>query len=1583
MKLLGKSSTPRILFALGFASLMGFASTSAFASSATDLTTALADLYPAPHTPSVAAATSAELEAAIQLIASPSSVTVTGPGTGGTSHAGLAQAANATVDSQYVITANTANLASQLIAPLLTGLNAGLTANGTPQSTLDTSDTSVISSAVSKDPTHLAITLTGALTVYDNSGVAQAKLIQTEASAGNLSKDTTNGPAGSTTLATIGADVSATDSSEITAGTFLAAFVEDESTASEPFIEGFTKGETPTALGRTANMIVSQAVTPLSATQVYDAFVGLVTSGSTQQANGAAGTTAVLPGITSNLLSGLATDALRNTTTEALITTAYASYASTIAAAAVTTVSSTDLGLLAKDIVSLATVGSTNAAAVTSAMVNAFPLTTVGSSMDPNLGNQVAVIQGAVHQYSTATIVEAIVNQAATHGVLATDTNLSDITNYANNLITALANGPTGTLNGLSVSDTVRSELAIGLSQAYLASSTTGAAGVVPSIVASAGAQDIVSQSDLDSVVGPVLTYMLMNYSTTYPNLVGQIAAAVSSDSAIIGQSYGSGNSAGTYTPANVAAKLISGASSNVALIDAIAVGVATSSSVTGNALYNGSADQFVTALFGLVKGTATDYYNVAVTLAQTTGYSAPGIAGDVATADPAIAAKVSGSIAALNSTTQGEAAAIAYAAAFNTTGATTSAADSIREAIATTVLLDLPSVDTAASALSISGSVALTVSDADKAVLAEDVAKDSLSNVAAVALAVAQAVPTTSSVTVLEAIADDAAKALTSADPNQAADIENVVNTVATGYNGSTANAYNSANPVDALSAANLGLFGAALAKDYTSLAGPVIVSNAINAAVTRYGSTIPSWIGSFAASVYATSPAYATQVADYVAANDTSIATDAGAITTAILTGLTTHGAADAVTIAQGIGSSISGLTEAEAVAIANAAAVITGVTATNENLIATDLVNDVSGLGPVQQQAALDAIAPTVSTALASSVANQKALAIALSGSFSSLNQVSIAYDVAKEDTASSANMAMIISGVAKDSTNISTIGSSTAAADTFVGGVVTDFGSNLGYTAVASLAQSLVSDLSSIAGIGNALSGFLTSQEIGTLTSNQVTAGDVVNVATTFAADIPAAAVAISGSAAAADTNFASDDASLTTNIINAAGSNSKTDAPLVAQALALNANGGLTASEAETIAETAVLTPGISDTQENSIATNVIGALSNPTLQTTALEVIANSFSANSINDTLSDQEALAKALAVTFNQLDQSAIAYSIANVSSINSSNADIALIAADVLKPASTAPSQSTVDTVIGNLITRFSSSNTNYTQAAGIAASLITDLGSTFAPMLNQTLINQEIAAGSAPVLAAESSVAAFTAALPADAIAIAGDATTSSVFTGANVLNVDESGSIGAVIAASLPGTASSNATTSGSVAVVVTLNALGANPAPTDVNYALGEVAGVFAANTSVPTTDYYQIATDLATQAVGQSMEIHDDSIPAIVAAFASNASFDTASSNGLVALLKTLVAANPWSAADLLGVAILGTTDAGVNGTLTASVLATDVLNDVTTPDLTALGLTKTALQSILTGVSTSALSVLENEYADITGQETTVVDE
>jgi len=1016
-------------------------------------------------------------------------------------------------------------------------------------------DTTYLSSAVATTDVASAITAYGS----SNSGAADIlAAVLTKYEPGNYALQGTligTEIKSTTSLATLQATINAaTEVSSSNTGisgslsnsaSFLSAalIANTGNTQQQGIVEGFTatftgsvldttSGLASTATNVVTNIVASTGKIPVIGT-LENLFIGLTTSGTLNSivTTGTTGVASTVQAVLAGLETGYnayGTDAEKVTLANSVLTSAYSNYSGNIgsAAAASITDSTAQLGSLAKTLVANSQVGANGAAGLVQSIITTDYPVASGAATDngggtSNMANLVAITQGAIAGQTTKAT--AIAN-AAVQQVLGNTSLASDEQAFAANFITSLC---TTTGNGLTLSDAYRGSMAAGVAGAY-----ANISGIPEAVAAAAASTDYVGATPSPSTSLNAIVQPILNAFAAIPTVGGTEAGAIAASVAKIASS-----TSGTDT-ALTSSYLISKAAS-ATIIDDIVLGVASDSGVTGNTTYT-NADAFIKALALKIAASTPEIDDMAATLGANTGLianftseGAPQVAGDMsASVTPALAATLSGTITALNSTTQGEAAAIAYAAANSlnySSSVTLGTVDGYKQTVATTVLKALfPSNQSltgiGGAAAAIAGNVgALIPDDGGKGTFAQTLAgvlltstanvaalsatSATIANVTNVALAVANTV-SAGDLIGIEDVANDAAKEFaTLKDASAAADVGSLVNNVAVNYSGN-------------LDYQDQATFTAALVKDYTADITNIL-TDVLTSVVSANSSKVPTVTGTFAAALYVDAPADAKIVANTVAGLDGSIANDAGPITTDILIALgATNGATQAPIIAQGVATGVIGLTATEAVAIADAAVAAMGVTAANQNLAATNVINVLSTAAA--QQAALDPIAQAIATQLATvtdltngkAAADQETEATTLAKVYTGangFNQVNLAYDISI-----SASSSAVVATVAFNVLDALKPALTSTLVDNFASGLVAELnGQSIGlgtfdYGQASLFAAKLATLSSAVTGIGNSLVDTLVPQEIQLSSSN---AGTAALISGSFATQLPASAIEI--------------------------------------------------------------------------------------------------------------------------------------------------------------------------------------------------------------------------------------------------------------------------------------------------------------------------------------------------------------------------------------------------------------------------------------------------------------------------------------
>jgi ribosomal protein L7/L12 len=1400
-------------------------------------------------------------------------------------------------------------------------------------------------------------------------------------------------------------------SSGTATGAFLASFLTKATTAGvqEGFLQGYTAvtatNGASSVLVTTASNILAQTVSTFPLASRENVFIGLTTSGTLNGivlVSDTATQASVVQGVAAGVLSGYtygasasANDALKETLANDLLTSAYASYANSIAIAGIGSLTggSADIGALSKTLVANTQIGSTGAASMVQAVATAdFPVAagnTAAGGPAGNLANLVALAQGAIASKPT---LASQITTAAVQQVIHDLGTTTDEATFAESFATSICTSG----NGLTVSDAYRASMGTALAEAY-----DYIAGAPETIVTNVAATDATSKQTFNAVTGPILVNFMAISSTE----TGAIAASLSKLAATFSNNIEDSGFVG--------GQLMLTAGTNAALLKAIALGLATDSTVTSSGGLYGTQDAWLTSLSSWIKGTNADVWNAATVLATAPGWTAPEVAGALASGtgmSASLAASLSGTIAKTisNGGQLGESstlAAIAYAAA-NVTGGTT--VDTNRQAIAKAVLTALSNSDTyiPADAVQVSGSVATIISESasnnDKGTFAKTIASLATSgtgNVSAIALAVAQTVPTGDAARDAEiaAITNSAVGAFAStalADPNANTDIGTVANNVITNYSGT---------PL-ATSGGNL-VYGdeatitAAVLKGNTA-AGTSILTDVLNTIVVSNSNTIPALAAAFAGDVYPVAStsggADVALIARLSASLDVHISTngDAGTMTTDILNSLAaipTTGVATAKAqapnvaqaIATGIGSTNLTVTEAEA--IAENAAGYAGVTVANQGLAATNVITVLSsGL----KQTALDSIAQYISNNIATVTdlgkttitADQQTFANALASTYPTLSATNIAYDVATAAVSGTA-IGDIAETVLKAPGGTLSGGTTTGAIDTFTGNLVTLLQANnslaFNYAGAAIVAKTLIAGFSTVTGLGNALTGSLIQEELGDYS------GAAATIAQDFTAAVPASYVAISSTTAAYDTTISTDAGPITAGVLKGLGSTSgAADAPAVAQAVASGIGTlHLTAPEAEAIADYAVETTGITVTaaNQNLVASNVIALVSSG-LQQNALNLIATDISTNMGTEfpsaALTDQEGLAKALALAFPTSDQIALIADVANP--ILTSTASVAQIQESVMKAPGTTLTTGTVtyftDAVVAKL-------GYTYAQAPTYAADVIGDNTAVtgLATPLLTAMVEQYVGSTGSNYATSMSIASDFATTIPTSAIAITNGATQSSLYLSLTPL---QSGSIAAAVAS--VNNAAITPGVTGTIAVIAAVNSTSQSNLQV-FDGALIKVANVFANYPTVPVATGSNVAVALTGTAGTNAQNIHDTAGPVIAAQFFLG-SVGTAGGAVATNFLNAMAKYDAVNAADVLGAYIdLYDPSAESGGSISVVTSAETTLINQVIAAMASLTTPATNM-SILTGLSTpgnALFGLSATSHPTYTSELTTILDQ
>ena len=631
-----------------------------------------------------------------------------------------------------------------------------------------------------------------------------------------------------------------------------------------------------------------------------------------------------------------------------------------------------------------------------------------------------------------------------------------------------------------------------------------------------------------------------------------------------------------------------------------------------------------------------------------------------------------------------------------------------------------------------------------------------------------------------------------------------------------------------------------------------------------------------------------------------------------------------ADAPLLASDIVTEYPSITGTQASAVATAAAGVAGATAAEIEMTGSDVVVDVpSSLNYVAKSLSgvmvTDFGGGTAATLSTDQATLAKDLALTPAGA---ANLVQVAYEVALNGQTDSAIAAIGLKVMLLTPGLNST--SATSFAETFIGDLNSGAPTNntgFGFNDVASITNSFVTGLptSTYPGAGTAVTTGLVEQEV-------TSAALAEPVALAFATDLPATSATTV--AIAATTEDGTDGYAEAGSIANAIISLTKVGvakAPTIALAvLAGIPNTALDTAQAINIAEDATDLHGETSAEIVTTATDVVNYINTNATQSgqaaAALPAIAQNLSAQLVTDfgnvtaTITDQEALAGGLAATpIGRTGTNAVVIAY-NVALSGTSDANISGIADAALKAVPTdytstgaGLAATFADDLIADLTAAHpgSFSSFGYTDMAKIGAAFASGISSTVVgsgTAVATGLVNQELAADGGSVSNAASIGGAFASAFTSSSLPSIGISISNQAFnsTFASPLNPEQSGTIGAAIAANLPATsalASGNAATSGSIAVLAayagtpTLNQY-------NLNDSLQDVAGVFASYTlqsgsAVPTGDYLSIETDLALQTGSNSVRATNLAIPSIVAAFAPSYGTTQAS---LTALLTRLL---------------------------------------------------------------------------------------
>ena len=1009
-------------------------------------------------------------------------------------------------------------------APLLTSvLQASLTS---PILSTAALQSTYVGNVIGLLPTQLANILTAAVANYSSSPATQALIFTGNTTAAKLT-------AAATTLNAVASAVASSGSLGAVTSTasadFLAYALKYETTAAtqEAVIEGYTTGLTDGNLSLTASNVIAAANGYVTATipVVYtntslEAIYTGFTAGGVADAN-------LVPNVLDAILGSafFTNDALRTTYTGDIITASTVSAEYLIADAAALYISTAgatnpelDVANLVDKLKANTQIGATGIVGISGSIAAIdFPITTGNlSATTGNFPFLVAVAQGAIEAVSASAnqIVQTVAQEA-----VGLNASASSEATFAGDLAGALVVSG----NGLSVTPAIAANIVTGVAQAF--QSYAGA----PEAAAAGGAAPyfaLGTATSLNTVVQPVLAY----YSTLNATETGAIATAVAGDSGAL--------TSGSANPAQTSAFLILGAKTNQQLIDEIATGVGTSALLSD---YSNN-DAFAQALVSYLSTSAADIADVGVTLALDSGYTPYGVAADVAAVNATARPIVSGSITAV---APAYASQIAYAAANtipapngSSTAAYSTAVGTADLAIAVDVVKALSASTAFNDAASISGTVGNLVPDVYKGMFTESIAKQIATTSGSadatftpgVALAVAQTVGIGDGgqVATIESIADDAAKVYLTSDTT---DIAYLVNYVAADYNGALYNSLNGGGTAY-LAPPSLGLYAASLAKAFAT-SGSIIVSDLLNTALSAnnlQGTSIPTVAQDFTTDLNAVLPAYSTEVAHTLAGIDPGItggtvaseAAEAGSLTTAVLTGVgSTNAKTDAPIIANAVAGGITSLSATEAIDIAESAAVTSGVTATNENLIATDVLTDLAPAGTSAQQTALNVIAQYVSnefatvTAPTSPLSDQEGLAKALAADFTGLNQEKIAYYVGLAalgggtGTTFDSNFSEIAASVLGVTSNAGL--KTLTGINAFAGPLITDLTGNAssGFSDVAHVTADLATDVTGVTGLAASISEYIVNQELGGTT----TQANAEAIGADFAAVLPTTAVEI--------------------------------------------------------------------------------------------------------------------------------------------------------------------------------------------------------------------------------------------------------------------------------------------------------------------------------------------------------------------------------------------------------------------------------------------------------------------------------------
>jgi hypothetical protein len=441
--------------------------------------------------------------------------------------------------------------------------------------------------------------------------------------------------ASSAPYTTIGAAIAAsgalTTSTET--GDYLAALFNKENATFN--VQGFSQGFASNGLtALTASSGVETVAADLTgdSTATADAikknvFIGLVDAGLAVSTS----TASVLEAVTTGLLgpnydtslsmtSSALEDANRASFTNYLVTL-YPAFPAALASAAANQLSdpTDDVAKFANTVAGATTVkltGSNGISTEAQDVGNDFALSNITSNSSANFKIKVGVTQGVVKDYATDAnpIVQAVAEQV----ISTSGTTLAAQEQFADNFMTALATTTTysdGNGYEISISDAERGQMAAGLAVLYSTYSSGVYAAAVPGIASAAAAQSgggVPTATTYATVTLPVAVALATG---TYPGESTTDFAAAVSGVAISGTAIGA--------PDELAAYLIAAANSakDFSLIGPIAVADAESSSVLAYSAYSGNVDLFLQALSHESKDSnATLLEDIAVALATTGG---------------------------------------------------------------------------------------------------------------------------------------------------------------------------------------------------------------------------------------------------------------------------------------------------------------------------------------------------------------------------------------------------------------------------------------------------------------------------------------------------------------------------------------------------------------------------------------------------------------------------------------------------------------------------------------------------------------------------------------------------------------------------------------------------------------------------------------------------------------------------------------------------------------------------------------------------------------------------------------------------